>query len=153
MDDKEEELNQFIQTHKIINMQKEFTTHANQSFWCISIEYVRENTKEKSSSLPKKVSEKKDYKEILSAEDFPVFCELRKWRNAYAEEKGIKSFEILTNDQLAEVVEKRLATLDGLCKIKGFGDAHKHKYGKLICSKMNEVLNKNASNHAQPNGK
>jgi hypothetical protein len=23
--------------------------------------------------------------EILSAEDFPVFSELRKWRNAYAE--------------------------------------------------------------------
>ncbi|MBF0451945.1 MAG: hypothetical protein HQK75_14665 [Candidatus Magnetomorum sp.] len=44
MEDKEEELNQFIQTHKIINIQKEFTSHTNQSFWCISIEYVRENT-------------------------------------------------------------------------------------------------------------
>ena len=82
----------------------------------------------KSSNVSQSKSDKKDYKELLSDVDFPIFCELRKWRYDYADSRGIKAFEILTNDQLAEVVEKRLNTIEGLCSMKVFGDARGNKY-------------------------
>jgi len=140
-DDNVEKLNHFIQHNQIINIQKELLTQGNQTFWCFLIEYSKsEKVNTVNTTQPQKG--KKDYKEILSEEDFPVFCELRKWRNNYADSKGIKSFEILTNDQLAEVVEKRLTTVEALSSMRGFGEARGKKFGKLICDKVNE-LNKN----------
>jgi len=46
--DNEDNLNQFIQSNKIINIQRELISHTNQSYWCFIIEYVKGGATQKS---------------------------------------------------------------------------------------------------------
>ena len=50
----EEDLNQFIQTHRIIKIERKLITHTNESFWCIAIDY--EKIKDKKGVQHKKVA-------------------------------------------------------------------------------------------------
>ena len=65
IDYNEEELNQFIQTHRIIKIERKLITHTNESFWCIAIDYEK-NKKLKSTETnqTKTDNDKKDYKGV-----------------------------------------------------------------------------------------
>ncbi len=74
----------------------------------------------------------KDYKEILSPEDFALFCSLREWRKGQAEKDQVPVYTIFTNEQLAKMSTNRPDTLPRLQEIEGIGQARVQKYGEAV---------------------
>ena len=72
----------------------------------------------------------KDYKEILSADDFAVFAKLRELRKEIAQREAVPVYTVFTNEQLAQMVENRCRSKTDLEKITGVGDARIEKYGQ-----------------------
>lgn len=58
-------------------------------------------------------------------EEFQTFSRLRDWRKAVAEKEGVPVYLVLTNEQLAQMVQKitKVARKTGLKEIEGEGDA------------------------------
>ena len=77
-----------------------------------------------------------DYKELLKPEEFEVFSRLREWRKGMAEQEGVPVYVVFTNEQLAEMVKKRVSTKAGLKEIEGVGDARVEKYGAAVLERM-----------------
>lgn len=73
---------------------------------------------------------------MLKPEEFEVFSRLREWRKGMAEQEGVPVYVVFTNEQLAEMVKKRVSTKAGLKEIEGVGDARVEKYGAAVLERM-----------------
>jgi len=73
-----------------------------------------------------------DYREILKPEEFELFSRLRDWRKGVAEKEGVPVYAVLTNEQLAQVVQGKRATKVDLKEIDGIGEARVEKYGESL---------------------
>jgi superfamily II DNA helicase RecQ len=128
----EAEMNGFLRGHRVLAVKKEFVADGENSFWSFCVEYLDGATATTggtaSSSRPPKV----DYREILTPEEFELFSRLRDWRKAAAEKEGVPVYAVLTNGQLAQVVQKKITTKAGLKEIEGVGDARMEKYGEAL---------------------
>lgn len=67
---------------------------------------------------------------MLTPEQFQVFSRLRDWRKAMAEKEGVPVYVVLTNEQLARMVQNKTDSKAGLKEIDGVGDARVEKYGE-----------------------
>ena len=47
---------------------------------------------------------------MLKPEEFEVFSRLRDWRKGVAEKEGVPVYVVFTNEQLAEMVKKKVGT-------------------------------------------
>jgi len=72
---------------------------------------------------------KVDYREILSVEEFSLFSKLRDKRKQLASRDGVQVYTIMTNEQLAELVRKKINTIEGFKEISGVGESRLKKYG------------------------
>lgn len=123
----EAEVNKFLRSVRVLQVQKEFVNLGSQSFWSLCVEYI-----ESSAVRAKNAGPKVDYKEVLSPEDFELFAKLRELRKELATEEAIPVYAVCTNEQLAEIAKQRPVTLSALKKIDGLGDAKVEKYGERL---------------------
>ena len=99
-----EELNSFLLSHRILAVDRRWVDQGTDSFWAICIDYLvgpGSSSPRSSSSKPRG----KDYKEILSPEDFSQFAVLRELRKELAQQEGVPVYTIFTNEQLAQIVQ------------------------------------------------
>lgn len=113
--DLEEELNQFLRSHRVISVQKTVATTESIALWCFCVEFLDGNASiagrtSTSSSRTKKV----DYKELLSEEDFAIYAKLRDIRKALAAEEAVPVYAICTNELLSKIAINHPVTLAGL---------------------------------------
>jgi superfamily II DNA helicase RecQ len=130
----EAEMNAFLRSHRVLAVKKEFVGDGENSFWTFCVEYLESapaGLTGPGSKLPKV-----DYKELLKPEEFEVFSRLREWRKGMAEQEGVPVYVVFTNEQLAEMVKKRVSTKAGLKEIEGVGDARVEKYGAAVLERM-----------------
>ena len=123
-------MNGFLRSHRVLAVKKEFVPDGENSFWTYCVEYL-DSAGEFGSAAggrPPKV----DYKEILKPEEFEVFSRLREWRRNVAEKEGVPVYTVLTNDQLAQIVEKNINSKASLREIDGVGDVRIEKYGNAL---------------------
>ncbi len=71
-----------------------------------------------------------DYREVLSEPDFALFAKLRAVRKTLADKDGVPAYALFTNEQLAEMVQRRVRTAGALREIEGVGEARVEKYGQ-----------------------
>jgi superfamily II DNA helicase RecQ len=128
-----EELNSFLATHRIISVEKHLLQQGSQTNWVFLVEYY-EGKKETEQAKTPKV----DYKEILSAEDFALFSQLRDYRKQIAESEGKPVYTFFTNEQLATIAQKKINSKAALKSIDGIGDAKVEKYGDAILKIMED---------------
>ena len=128
--DSEAEMNGFLRSHRVLAVKKEFVPDGENSFWTYCVEYLDSAGAFGSAAggRPPKV----DYKEILKPEEFEVFSRLREWRRNVAEKEGVPVYTVLTNDQLAQIVEKKINSKASLREIDGVGDVRIEKYGNAL---------------------
>lgn len=130
------EVNQFLRSVRVVNMQRDFVGQGPNSFWSLAVEYLPaarsagENNRLKKSKI--------DYKQVLSPQDFALFAQLREWRKAEAAEIGVPVYTLFTNEQLAKIAEQKVRTKAELQDIEGVGEAKVKKYGEAVI----EVVNK-----------
>ena len=79
------ELNGFLRSHRILTVERRFVDMGENSFWSFCVDYL-ESSGSASGSSPSKFGgrDKVDYREVLSAEDFAIFAELRQLRKEIA---------------------------------------------------------------------
>ena len=126
----EAEMNAFLRGHRVLAVKKEFVPDGENSFWSFCVEYLDgagAGALLSGGKLPKV-----DYKEVLKPEEFEVFSRLRDWRKAVAEQEGVPVYVVLTNEQLAQMVQKQVKSKAGLKEIEGVGDARVEKYGEAL---------------------
>jgi len=125
----EAEMNGFLRGNRVLAVKKEFVADGENSFWTFCVEYL--DGAGAGAMLPGG-RPKVDYKEVLKPEEFEVFSRLRDWRKSVAEKEGVPVYTVLTNEQLAQMVQKQVKSKAGLKEIEGVGDARVEKYGEAL---------------------
>jgi ATP-dependent DNA helicase RecQ len=69
------------------------------------------------------------WRDALEQSQWPLFNRLREWRGERARAEGIPPYVICNNRQLADMVQRKPATLAALGELDGFGEAKLKKYG------------------------
>ena len=119
-----DEVNTFLRSHSIIDMEKNCVTNNSTTFWTFCIRYTEGTHIEKTL-----VKSKVDYKEVLDEPTFKIFSDLRECRKKIADNMGIPVYTVFTNEELAVVARLPQITGDNLKKIQGIGDKRMEKYG------------------------
>lgn len=76
------------------------------------------------------------YKAVLSDADFALYAELRAWRKGIAEREGVPVYAVFSNEQLAEIVRRRVDTLAAVGAIEGIGAARLERYGEALLERL-----------------
>ena len=129
VNDAEVEMNTFLRGHRVLAVKKEFVPDGENSFWTFCVEYLDTGV---TSGTSGGKAPKVDYREALKPEEFQVFSRLRDWRKGVAEKEGVPVYAVLTNEQLAQMVQRKVSTKTGLKEIDGVGDSRLEKYGEAL---------------------
>lgn len=134
-DPAQEELNRFCAGQRVVSVDKQFVQDAERSYWAFCIGYLD------SQDSPKATAKGKiDYREVLNEQDFAVFARLRTLRKELADGEGIPAYAVLTNEQLAELVQRRVQSATALREIAGVGEARVEKYGDAFLRLLREAF-------------
>lgn len=128
------ELNKFLSSHRVTDVQKSFVDGDNGGSWSFCISYLE--TAKVTSTEPKKG--KVDYRNILDEKDFAIFCELRKVRKQISESESIPPFAVFTDAELAEIAKLNEITLATMKQIPGVGERKVEKYGASFMAVTHE---------------
>ncbi|KPA08761.1 HRDC domain-containing protein [Candidatus Magnetomorum sp. HK-1] len=131
--EKENQLNQFLSSHKIISINREFINDNGKAYICFEVEYITD--KQQAENTSKTTENKKsiiDYKEILSHDDFSLYLQLKAWRKSINDDTKIPLYAIFNNEQLAKICQLRPQTKESLKKIDGVGDGKIEKYADAV---------------------
>jgi superfamily II DNA helicase RecQ len=124
----EAEINRFLRSVRVVNLQREFVAQGDNSFWSMAVEYLANGAGSTAAGKRSRI----DYKEVLAPEAFAVFARLREWRKAKAAQEAVPVYTIFTNEQLAQIAEKNVTTKSGLQQIDGIGAGRVKKYGNDV---------------------
>lgn len=124
------ELDSFLSCHRVLQVEKRFVELGQDSFWALSVEFVGGALPVSAASAQK--PPKVDYREELTEEEFEVFSKVRDWRKVAADKEGIPVYAVLTNKQIAEIVQKRVSTRSQLQEVEGIGEGRAQKYAEHI---------------------
>ena len=142
------ELNRFLGAHRILAIDRSLVQDGANSAWalCVSFESAAD------PSQPGKRGGKIDYREVLNEQDFAVFARLRTLRKELADGEGIPAYAVLTNEQLTEVVQRRVQSAAALREIAGIGDARVEKYGDALLRLLQEAFAATGPTPPEPAG-
>lgn len=134
-DEQTEELNHFLRAKKVIDVKKELASVDGNHLWTFCVSYldldkISMNHPFASGNVRQ---EKKDYRKILSPEDFERFSDLRKIRKTLADAEAVPAYAVFTDAELAEVAKLQPLTIKGLQGIPGIGSKKVEKYGEAFC--------------------
>lgn len=105
-DASEQELNGFLASHKVVSIERKLIDQGGNSFWAICIDYLSHVPRDgisKSNLSRSRV----DYKAILPPDEFAVYSQLRDMRKELAQSEGVPVYALFTNEQLAQMVQRR----------------------------------------------
>jgi superfamily II DNA helicase RecQ len=123
-----DELNDFLRSHRIINVEKKLIDSERGTGWAFLVEYGSGDGGGKTS--PNAGSPRVDYREVLNPVEYALFDKLRGIRKETAEKAGIPVYTVFTNEQLAGMVKKPLKSVKDLLAIPGVGEARVKQYGE-----------------------
>lgn len=121
------ELNKFINSHQIISVEKHFVSSPENSFWSFCIKYVNTVLSAQTKTSKKPII---DYREVLDAETFAKFSQLREKRKEVAELEGVPVYAIFNNKELAGLAQLEKITQETMLSVKGIGNGKVEKYLK-----------------------
>jgi superfamily II DNA helicase RecQ len=131
-------LNAFCNQHRVSFVEKQLIADGADSFWSVCVSW-QDGEAAPSQGVSAANQPKVDYKELLSEEDFSAYLELRNFRKGMAEAKGVPSYALFTNDQLAAMVQQRVGSKSALQAIPGIGKSRVDKYGDAFLQKLNDL--------------
>ena len=128
-DDAAAELNRFVAMHRVIALDRHFLADGGNSAWaiCVSFDDGADPVSRGAGGVARRG--KVDFRDLLSEPEFAVFARLRALRKEHADSEGVPAYALFTNEQLAEMVRRRVTSVAGMREIPGVGDARVEKYG------------------------
>jgi superfamily II DNA helicase RecQ len=133
----QEELNRFLAQGRVLAVQREFVADGPNSGWAMCVEVVAgpgplPHGLRSHAAAGTRRSEAVDYKQVPAHGDFEVFAALRELRKSLAQREGVPVFAVFSNEQLASIVTRRVASKAELGEIDGIGPARVEKYGDAV---------------------
>lgn len=123
-----EEMNVFLRTHKVVDIEQAFSQEHG---WTFCVKYVDSATVDSLNEFHGKKG-KPDYKEILDAQQFALFSELRKARKEIAAAEAIPAYAVFTDAELAEFTKLHALDEASMKKVAGVGSQRVANYGKRL---------------------
>lgn len=131
-----DELNQFLKSHRIVNVEKRLIDGERGTGWLFLVEYGSERK-------PQAVGGQRiDYREVLNEQEYAFFDRLRQVRKTIAEQQGIPVYAVFTNEHLAGMVKKPPKTLKDILALPGVGEARVKQYGQAFIQVCLEITGK-----------
>ena len=124
-----DELNAFLRSHRIAAVDRQFVADGANSFWSVCVTFTAAGANPATTAGGDASKKRIDYREVLNDHDFAVFAKLRTLRKTLADSEGVPAYALFTNDQLAEIVKRNVASKKALGEINGVGEARVEKYG------------------------
>ena len=122
------DLNRFLSSHRVVAVTQSIVRAETNPVLTFVVEYL-----DSVIAGPKRnQNERVDYKQKLSTEDFALFSLLRDERKRLAVEAGVPVYTILTNAQLAEMVEQKVTTIEKFANLSGIGKGRTDKFGLAL---------------------
>ena len=138
-EDGDEELNAFLQGHRVLSLERQLVTTPEGPFWCIAVEFVERRASGAAAAGDGKQRRPRiDYREVLSPEDFGRFSKLREVRKELAKRDSLPVYAIYTNEQLAQIAKDPPRTLAALGKIEGVGDSKVARFGQPLLDALRQ---------------
>jgi len=131
-----EELNRFLAGHRILAVDRQLARDGGNSVWAVCVSYEPQGESRPRLSKRGKV----DYRDILSEADFIVYARLRSLRKEIADAEGVPLYALFTNEQMAEMVTRRVSSVSELREIAGVGEARVEKYGDRFLEALAQSL-------------
>jgi superfamily II DNA helicase RecQ len=113
-------------------MEKHLIHDGERSYWAVCVSYLEVTSSPPSSAPPATRRGKVDYRDVLDEREFALFTRLRSLRKTLAEQEGIPAYALFTNEQLASMIQQRVASKAALGTIDGVGTARVDKYGEAF---------------------
>ena len=131
-----EELNHFLRAHKVVDVKKELATADGNAVWtfCITFLPAAPSAEAQRPPFASGKAQKVDYREVLDADTFARFSELRKFRKAVADKDAVPAYAVLTDAELAEVAKLPKVTMQSLRSVPNIGARKVEKYGAAFCA-------------------
>lgn len=127
----EQELNGFLASHKVVSIERKLIDQGVNSFWAICVDYLSHGSGDgfsKSNLTRSRV----DYKAILPSDEFAVYSQLRDMRKELAQSEAVPVYALFTNEQLAQMVQRRCRSVSDLTQIEGIGESKIDKYAERM---------------------
>lgn len=123
----EEELNRFLRSHKILEVDRQMVVLDNSAYWSFAVSYLPGGASANPSMASKHA--RIDYKKLLDSETFERFNNYRSIRKKVAQSEGVPVYTIFTNHELAEMAKLDYPiTSKELLNIPGVGHGKVEKY-------------------------
>lgn len=126
-----EELNRFLQTHRILKVEKQWVDQGSNSCWSFCIDYWEQELSLQKATIGA-TRERIDFKEQLTPEQFEKFAKLREWRKEVAQAESVPVYTVFTNEHLAQIVRIGATDRKSIESISGIGEARIAKYGDRL---------------------
>jgi len=127
------ELNQFLTSHRVDSIERQFVNQGENSYWLFCIEYHEpQQARTLAASAGTRRRERIDYRDVLNDDDFQTYLRLKELRQQIAQEESLAVYLIFTNEHLAKIAEAHVRTKEDLQKIDGIGKARVEKYGDRV---------------------
>ncbi len=127
--EKEKELNNFLQNSVVLAVKEEFTMLESLPVWMFCIEYISQNIESTASVV---VREKTDFKSILDEEEYSVFLKLKEIRKRIATEDAVPAYAVFTNEELVEISKMKSISLDKFRDNPLLNKKRVEKYGQYF---------------------
>ena len=128
-----EELNRFLRSHRVLEVEREFVQDGSASCWCFCVRYLNVNAGTKGASQRRRV----DYKDVLDEPTFATFAALRARRKQIAGEDGVPAFAVFTDEQLADMARLETLTAVTMRGVKGVAEGKIARYGDRLLAPAN----------------
>jgi superfamily II DNA helicase RecQ len=145
----QETLNAFCAQHRVMTLEKQFVDLGVESYWSICVTFIEGINPAPAESVANR-RDRIDYREVLSEQDFAIYAQLRNLRKALSEQEGIPAYALFTNEQLAEMVTRRVKSESEMAKIEGVGKARLEKYGSAFVQALKTSLPEQPENNYAP---
>jgi superfamily II DNA helicase RecQ len=137
-DDATEELNAFIASHRVAHIERKWIDQGTQSAWAFCVEYVLTSPARDANPRSQLSRNRIDYKTILSPDEFTIFSLLRDLRKELSQQEGVPVFALFSNEQLAQMVQRRCSSKADLLGIEGIGEAKVEKYSEKLLATLSK---------------
>lgn len=121
-----EEMNVFLRSKKILQVEKHFISTAQGASWSFCISYLDDAT------IADKEKAKVDYRQVLDEAAFKRFSKMRDIRKKLAIDEALPAYAIFTDEELSNMAKIEILTLLNMKSIKGIGEKKIEKYGQYF---------------------
>lgn len=130
------ELNNFLKSHRIINVEKRLIDGER----CTGCFFLVEYTELEGGKSAYKMSSKVDWWNVFNPSQFAVYDFLRKTRKEIGDKTEIPLHGILSNEQLALMAQNPPKTKEDFLKIKGVNEQKYKQFGEIFLSAIQKAL-------------